>query len=389
MFTRFNHKPGNVFAATSLLVGTAIGAGIFALPYVISKSGFVVGVLYIVSLGLVSLVVNLAYGEVVLSTKGTHQFPAYVEKYLGKRWKNLALIILFVGFYGALAAYLLEVSNLLFTLFNPLLGGNRMYYLALLFVGLASALYFGLRAIAKLEKIMVVALLLLTLVLILGGISHVRVENLLTFDAHYLLLPYGVILFAFSSASAVPDMKNILAKEPHLLKKAIVMGSVIPLVVYLLFTLVAVGITGQHTTPSVVIGLGQQLGAVVLLFGALFGILSMSNSFLSLGLVLKEVFQYDLRLPHLASWIMVLIPPAFMVLLGWLSFIEILGISGALIGGINGIIFILLHQHIIKKRERTPEYTLPQSKFWHLALYIVFVGGIIYEAYMIITSLMA
>ena len=56
--------------ATAVLVGTTIGAGMFGIPYVVSKIGFLPGLAYILVLGALTLFLNLIYGEVILRTPG-------------------------------------------------------------------------------------------------------------------------------------------------------------------------------------------------------------------------------------------------------------------------------------------------------------------------------
>lgn len=385
MFTRSSHKPGSVFAAASLLIGSTVGAGIFGLPYVISQSGFAVGVGYLLVIGLVALFVNLAYGEVVLSTKGVHQLPVYVEKYLGIRWKRIATAAMFIGFYGALAAYLIEVGNLLFELFGNRFGGTPVFYSLGFFVVMATLLWIGLRAVAKVEQVLVIGLIGLVVGLLVIGLPAVHTDALLTFSAKHAFLPYGVVLFSYAAAGAVADMKNVLSHQRHKLKKAIIIGTVIPMIIYIVFVALTVGISGIHTTESAVVGLGDALGRNALLFGAVFGIISMSTSFLLLGLILKEVYQYDMKLPSVAAWALAVSPPLIITVFGLLSFVEILAISGALTGGINGIVFVLMHYHVQKKRERNPEYIIVQSKFMHVIMYALFFFGMAYELYMVIT----
>lgn len=370
------------------MVGTAVGAGIFGLPYVFVRSGYGLGVCYVIVLGAILMLVNLAYGEVVLATKDSHQFPVYVEKYLGKRWKYLAIASMFIGFYGALAAYLLEVSHLLTALLQPFLGGTELIYLFCYTIVIASTLYIGLRAVSNLEKILMIAMLSLVSILVIAGWPYLHVNNYVIVSGSSFFLPYGVVLFALSAASAVPDMKNILVKRLSKLKTAIIIGSCIPIVVYIAFTAIVVGITGASTTESSLVGLGQALGKPILIFGSIFGIITMSTSFLMLGLVLKEVYMYDFKWPPLAAWVSVMIPPLLIVLLNWLSFIEILGISGALIGGLDGIMIMKMHRQIHANQDRHSEFTITQSRLVHAFSYIVFIGGITYEVYAVAQRLL-
>ena len=50
------------WATTFTLTGTIIGAGILGLPYVFAKSGFLVGLFWLVVLGAIMIFVNLSLG---------------------------------------------------------------------------------------------------------------------------------------------------------------------------------------------------------------------------------------------------------------------------------------------------------------------------------------
>ncbi len=98
---------GKTFRAMATLVGTVIGAGIFGIPYVIAKIGFLPGIFYLLILSALVLILNLIYGEIILRTHGDHQLTGYGEIYLGKRGKFLATLAIFTAAYGALLAYLI------------------------------------------------------------------------------------------------------------------------------------------------------------------------------------------------------------------------------------------------------------------------------------------
>ena len=106
------------WAATFTLSGAVIGAGILGLPYVFSKSGFLIGLMWIMFLGVILILIKLALGEVALRTKGKHQLAGYAEKYLGKWAKRFMVFAVVFGIYSALLAYLIgegeSFSHLLF-----------------------------------------------------------------------------------------------------------------------------------------------------------------------------------------------------------------------------------------------------------------------------------
>ena len=75
----------NFLFALSVLLGTIVGAGIFGIPYVISKSGMIPGFFYFLILGGAVLLIHLFFGEIILRTKGEHRLVGLAQRYLG-RW---------------------------------------------------------------------------------------------------------------------------------------------------------------------------------------------------------------------------------------------------------------------------------------------------------------
>ena len=71
------------FSATAVLVGSMVGVGIFGLPYAFAQAGFWVGMGLLVAIGLITMLVDLMYGEVILRTHATHQIMGYARLYLG------------------------------------------------------------------------------------------------------------------------------------------------------------------------------------------------------------------------------------------------------------------------------------------------------------------
>lgn len=384
MLARGARQPSSLFGAVALMVGTAVGAGIFALPYVFSQAGVLVGLGYLLGLGALLTLVNLAYGEVALSTPGHHQFTAYVERYLGKRWRVLAVLSMGIGFYGALSAYVVEVSNLLYTLLGDVIALSPVGLGLIYFSLVAAALLIGLRAITPVEKILMLVMLGLVSSLIVVGLPHINISNYQRLaNPTALFLPYGVVLFALAAASAVPDMKAVLAQQLPQLRRAILIGSIIPMIIYAVFATVVFGMTGAATSPSAVVGLGTVLGPWAVVIGAIFGCVTMTTSFLVLGMALREMYQLDLKLPGWLAWLLTILPPLGFLVFQWLTFVEILGLSGALIGGLDGIMIMQMHRRLRTVQHRSSEFTVTQSRVLHLLTYLVFAGGIAYEIWIV------
>ena len=76
------------------LSGSVIGAGILGLPYVFAKSGFLLGLFWIIFLAIILVYAKLCFGEVTLRTKGNHQIVGYANKYLDKWGRGIMIFTL-------------------------------------------------------------------------------------------------------------------------------------------------------------------------------------------------------------------------------------------------------------------------------------------------------
>jgi len=363
--------------ATALLTGTVIGAGVLGIPFAITKAGFLTGLLMIVILGIAMLILNLFFGEVVLRTSGNHQLPGYAERYLGKWGKRIAVFSLFFGIYGALIAYLIGEGQALSAIF----GLNPLIFSLIFFTLVAIIVFKGLKAISKSEIYFLAIVLLLVLVISAITISSAKfnLANLATFNIYNILIPFGVILFAFRGLEAIPEMREYLIRDQKKLKKAIILGSLIPLVAYALFAFATLGITGLNTTEIVTTGLGDSLGSGMIILGSLFAIFAMLTSFLTLALAMKEIYMFDYNISPNKAWALTMFIPLIIFLSGITSFIQVIGITGALAGGTEGILIVLMYWKARKHGNRIPEFKLGKKHFIGLLLILLFIIGIIYQ----------
>ncbi|MBU1036953.1 GerAB/ArcD/ProY family transporter [Patescibacteria group bacterium] len=362
--------------ATSILVGTIIGAGIFGIPYVVVKAGFWTGLLVMIIIAIAMVIIKLLVSEIVLSTKDNHQLTGYAEKYLGIKGKYIMFFTIIFSFYGALLSYIIGGGQVLAALFN----GNQFIFSLLFFAVAALLIYLGLTIIKKFEFLMTLFILIIIIVIILTTFKSLNFSNLTGFNWHNLFIPYGVIFFALGGSSALPQLRRVLINKEHLIKRSIIMGIAIPFLVYLIFTIIVIGINGFNTTEVATIGLGKALGPAMIIFANLFAFFCIGTSFLTLGLALKETYIYDIKLKHSLAWFLTCLIPLTLFLLGLNSFVKVLGWAGALGGGIEGLLIlaIFLKLKSLKRTERVPEYKIPLH--WPIIIFIglIFIGGIIY-----------
>jgi len=365
------------YEAVATLIGTTIGAGIMGIPYVVSKAGILAGIIDVILLGAVILMINLYTGEIALRTKKTHQLAGFAELYLGKNGKLIMTIASFIGIVGALTAYTIGLGQVLQAIF----GGSAFVNSLIFFAVGAAFVYFDLKLVKKAElylNIFVIAIIGLIIAICFFNLDP---SNLVSkpLSITNLFIPYGVIFFAFIGASAVPAMEVEIRQNKKMLKKAIIIGTLIPLVVYFLFMIAAVGATGINTTEIASIGLGQKMGEFMVILGNLFPIFTMSTSFFILGLALKWMFHYDYKMPNFWAWLITCFVPLGLFIAGARSFIQVIGITGAVAGGIEGILLVAIAKSAKKKGQVEPEYRIGLPLILEILLIILFAAGIAYQ----------
>ncbi len=364
--------------ALSTLSGTIIGVGLFSLPYITSKVGIWLILGYFLVLGSIVIIIHLLFGEVALKTPDFLRLPGYAKIYLGKWGQKIALLSAIFGFWGAILAYLIIGGQFLTALLRPVFGGNDISYTFIYFSLGAILIYFGIKTIAKVELFGLILFFIIVTVIFFRGFPLLKIENLFpvgSLKMSLLFLPYGPILFSLWGAELIPEIEEILGKEKALLKKLIPIAILIPIILYLIFIFFVLGITGKATSEEAILGLGNFLGADVIRLALLFGIFVTLTSFITLGLTLKKVFWYDLKVPKNIAFAIACFPPLLFFLIGFKNFISVIGLVGGVMLAINGILIILMYQ-IVKK---IPRFSL--TFFLTSFLIFIFILGIIYQIY--------
>jgi len=371
------------FATAFTLSGTTIGAGILGMPYVFSKSGFFVGVFWLALLGGIMLLINLYLGEISLRTRKFHQLPGYAGEYLGKTGKRIMFFAVVFGIYSALLAYLIgegqSLSKLFFGHFD-----YSIYFVIGFWVLMTLLLREGLKELKRVEFYGVIAIIVIVLVIFFSFFPQINLGNLNHFDLSNFFFPFGVIIFAMLGFSSIPELRQEIRKHEKLFKKAIILGTLIPIILYFIFTLVFVGVLGKNVQQVSTISFGNI--TIVL------GIFTMLTSYFVLSFSLRDIFLYDIKPKHkyfvkkeTLSFIFVSLIPLLLYLgvtffnIG--DFIHVLGIGGVISGGLSGILILIINSKAKKKGNRKPEFSIPINWILVSILSLVLIAGVVFELF--------
>lgn len=363
----------------SVFVGTIIGVGIFGLPYVASKAGFFVVLIYFLAMSFIAIFIHLLFSKVALGTETLYRLPGFVGEYLGSCWKKITLLTIGAGLIGAILAYLIVGGKFLELLLTPYFGGNNIIYTLLFFGAGAYLILKGIKHISQVEFSLLIVFFAILIVIFMKAVPFIDFNNFQKTDLSFITLPYGVILFALWGSSLIPEAEEMLGQDAKkLLKWVIVSGILLAAVTYLLFVFMVLGASGQNTSKDAISGLADTLGNGIIRLGFIFGIITCFTSFITLGLTFKKILWYDFGLPKRLSWFIACFTPLFLFFLGLKEFIRVIGLTGALALGFEAIIIVFLYKAFLKKK-----LSQKMNPFLYI-LPVFFIFGVFFEIYYLI-----
>lgn len=362
------------FTALMVLMGTIIGAGILGIPYVVSKSGFPIGILHIILLGTLMAIIMLYLGEVILRTKGNHQLSGYAEKYLGKRGKLLMFFAFAAGIYSAILAYLIaEGKSLSYLIFNS---PSYQFELGIIFwIFLSAITYFGIKALEEGDTVGVIVVFAMIISISIYFSTKINMTNLTSVFPGNFFVPFGVVLFAFLGFSAIPEIKRVLDKEQKPLRGIIITAYLLTAMIYIIFAAVVLGFMGNKTPEIATIALGKPF--IVL------GMITMFTAYLSLSVAMIDSYRFDFRKSRRVSWFLTIIIPLILFIILSLTnnaaFTQVLGIGGIVSGGLTAIIVLFMVEKAKAKGDIKPYYSIPYSKLFKWFVIAIFILAAIIE----------
>lgn len=362
-----------------MLSGMIIGVGMFAIPFSFYSAGFLLGVLELFVLALVVLAIHRSYAEVVLHSKEQHRLPGYARVYLGEKAALLANGSALFGISGTLLAYVLLSGVFLNNLFRGLAVHSNSLWWSMMFV-MAGAIitFFPLRKKTLLTSLLTAILVIFLCILVALLLPRVHISALSGWHIANVFAPYGVILFALSGATIVPDVVGYYKGDKKHTRRVITWGSLIPAVLYLLFALAVVGSAGKNVSPDAIAGLASIAGNRVIMLGNLIGLIAVSTAYLLLNSSFQAFLTLDLKVSRSLSWAGASFIPFALFLLGFQSFISVISAVGATTVAIDGGLIIAMYHMILHRHERT----ITRSDTIRFgAMYTMIIIGIAYELY--------
>jgi len=263
------------------------------------KSGVLPTLILLLIVGTIVLYIHLIYGELSLRTENSYGLPGYVGTYLGSTAKKFVLGTTLITFAISLLILLLLATQFLAILLSQL-GINLAspWIFTLLWLVISFFTLYDSRVAVKANFIFSFVLVAIFIFISIKSLPAIHFENLKTMHWLGFLLPYGVIFYSLNGLAAVPESLqtariNKLPKKDY--KRIILWGTIIPVIIYALFILSVVGVSGLATTKTAIDGLVGAMGPSIVIIGAVLGLLAVVTSYVTFGMYLKHLFVNDLK----------------------------------------------------------------------------------------------
>ena len=364
----------NVILPAAWLAGTIIGAGVFALPFVFEKAGILTGLFYLAIFGVFLSFLYLMYADVIIKTKEAHRFVGYVKNYLGRFAGKLSTLTSIIGLLVSMVVYLILAISFI-NLLAPSL--PDLYKVLIFWFISALTVFLKIKRLAFLEFLVTAAIIVIILIIFVFGIGGfaAKAGALPLFNPIFLLLPYGAVLFSLAGRTAVPSIINYFREKKDDLKKSklpIILGTLTPAIVYLLFVLGIIGLPGQISQDSVS-GLIGNVPVIILYLLGILGFFSLWSTYIMLSQEVEKSLEEDFKFPSILSALVAVFVPLILYFAGFNNFLALIGVAGGVFISFEGILIVLMW---LKISRRSPSIMFKKMNpiLTYLLLLIFFVG---------------
>lgn len=334
-----------VLGGVLLILGTCLGGAILALPISNSVSGFPMSSMYLVMMWLLMTFCAFLILEVNLRLPAGTNLLNMAKQTIGPLGQVVTATAYFLLLYNLLAAYIGEGSHTLRHALGAMNFNLPFKLITVLFILVFGYIVFqNIRMLDKVNRLFIIVKLLLLLFIFGTSIHMVSLEHLLTSRQYYDTEIFMILCTSFGFGVIIPSLRVYLNSDPIKIRITLAIGSLIPLVIYLFWDLLIIGIVGpdtlaslaQHADPTVtMMGLVNQAVQHPLLqsIAYLFAFICLITSFLGIALSMSDFLSDSLQIKKQGSgiiWLFILtfLPPWILINFFHTNFIIAISYAG-------------------------------------------------------------
>ncbi len=371
LFRSFN----SVLGGALLIAGTTIGVGMLALPVATGPSGFIPSVsIYVVS-WIFMICTGLLLVEVCLWLPPDTSFITMADRLLGPIGRHIFWVAYLFLFLTVMIAHVAGGGSIL----SDILGWNIPKQLSsIIYVAaIAPIVYLGAHSVDRINKILISGVVISYFAFVAVSVNQVNFHYLSysSWSKAWLALP--ILFTAFTFQIIIPTLMTYMKRDVPKVRLAIFIGASIPLVIYLIWEFLILGIVPSDGLSEAA-RLGQNAveplrlyvkNSSIITIGKAFAFFALTTSFIPLALAFFDFLADGLKMEKVGmkkaglvlaifgipTIFALIYPNIFLVALGYAG-----GISCALLFGLMPPIMAWVGRYI--KRYSADSCQLPGGK---------------------------
>jgi len=285
---RIIHSLGHVVGGTLLIAGTAIGVGMLALPVATGAGGFVPSAIVYLICWAFMLCTGLLLVEVSLWMPKDTGFISMADKIFGPIGRNVFWAFYLFLFVTVMIAHAVGGGAVLL----DITGWNLPNWAAVVLYSsvLAPVIYLGTHSVDRLNMCLISGVVICYFAFLAVSFGHIQLNLLAYSNWSQAWLSLPILFTAFTYQVIIPTLMTYMERNVKKIRLAIILGSSIPLVIYLVWEFAILGIipasglieAGKQGQNA--IGPLKQLVPQVFKIGKFFAFFALTTSFIPLAL---------------------------------------------------------------------------------------------------------
>lgn len=381
----------SAFGSTFIVAGTALGTGMLAMPLATAGIGFATAMLLLFGLWIIMAYTALLLVEAYQYNDANMGLSSLAYKYLGRPGRLIISLALPFLLYSLIAAYLAGGGEIISKSINSWLVWQLPDYVGVLLFAVigGGVVCFGTHSVDLINRYLFATKIFFLATMLILLLPHVQQVNLLSMPVKQALIlsAIPIVFTSFGFHGSVPSIVSYMQGDTVKLRKIFILGSAIPLLVYIFWQVATLGAIETDTFVGILAdesGLNGLLAAVKAVVGTarvemavrLFAALALATSFLGVALGLFDFLADFFKLPstvagRLQTGAITFVPPLLFALFYPKGFIFALGFAAIALSVLSLLLPALLVRET--RKQHAEGYRVFGGQ---LGLWLVFVLGV-------------
>lgn len=387
-----------LISSVFLVAGTSIGGGMVMLPAVVGVYGYFSAISMLVAVWFFNTVIALIFLEANCYLPIRTNLISMTKKLIGPHFELITWIICLSFMYTILCVYIAGMTEIIGGFLEQNSYTIPSGYLSLFSViAVGLPIYFGMTYVSHFNRFIVMSMFLAFFSLVFLIVPHIDVDILLNTSNSIPIMSLPIVFTSFGFLIVIPSLRAYLNDDIKKIKLAIIIGSLIPLMIYIIWVTVIMGAIPALGSDSLQMILEQiepvkqmsntlsshAVSPSISFFMQLFILFAIVSSFVGISLGLYDFLADGLCISrnsrgNIKLIIFTFLPPLIIELTKNRLFFTALGFAGLISTILFGLYPIMLTWSARYDRKLSTQYQISANKvvFLLMGMFCITIIGV-------------